>query len=114
MNVTLSNLTPGNLRRAADLREKIDILESQLAQLLGNESTDTTATTGFTPRGRKKMSAAARARIAAGARARWARERGEEPSARPRRKMSAAAKARLAAVARERWRKAKASGKTAL
>jgi hypothetical protein len=64
------------------------------------------------------MSLAARARIAAAARARWAKIKGKKRSARagqkPRRKLSPAARARLAAIARERWRKVKAQGKKAL
>ena len=63
------------------------------------------------PKGRK-MSAAARARIAAAAKARWAKVKAAEPeSAKPkRRKMSAAARAKLAAAARARWAKVKAAG----
>jgi hypothetical protein len=65
------------------------------------------------------MSPAARARIAAAQRARWARVRGTtmvavRPAASPVRMMSAAGRARLAEAARKRWAKAKRMGKTSL
>ena len=70
------------------------------------------------PQGKRKMSAAGRARIAAGARARWARIKGTKSanvSARaPKRKMSAAARARLSAIAKARWKKSRALGKSTL
>jgi hypothetical protein len=66
------------------------------------------------------MSPAGRARIAAAARAKWAKVRGqkrqnkEAAAAAKRRKMSPAAKAKIAAAARARWAKAKAAGRNAL
>jgi hypothetical protein len=107
MNISLSSQ---QLRRAADLKERIEALQSELSALLGG-------TPEPTPLRRRYMSAAGRARIAAAQRARWAQfhANGHGQAARkPRRTMSPAAKARLAAVARARWKKAKASGKNAL
>jgi len=71
------------------------------------------------PRARFKlrsMSAAGRRAIAAAARARWAKYRGEKPTKTggKRRKMSAAARAKMVRVARARWRKAKAAGRSRL
>jgi len=63
------NLTSKQLRRAAALKEKIQSLEEQLSRLLGSGA----ALAG--PRKRRRMSAAARARIAAAQRARWAKVR---------------------------------------
>jgi hypothetical protein len=68
---------------------------------------------------RRVMSAAGKARIAAGQRLRWAKSRASAASPAPakkarRRKVSAATRARLAAAAKARWAKAKASGKSAL
>jgi len=64
---------------------------------------------------KRMMSAAAKERIAAGARARWARIKGTAaPTTQPKKKMSAAAKARLSAIARARWKRARAAGRTAL
>jgi hypothetical protein len=64
------------------------------------------------------MSAAARRKIAAAARARWAKVKGRKSAVTPvrkaRRKMSAAAREKLAAAARARWKKAKAQGKKTL
>ena len=84
----MNNLTAPELRRALALREKIDQLESELGSLLGGSTPGTTARRVPTPRlnwggarrrttltvakpARRKMSAAARARIAAAARKRW-------------------------------------------
>jgi hypothetical protein len=60
------------------------------------------------------MSRAVRARIAAGARRRWARIKGSTSPRVAKRRMSAAAKSRLSAIAKARWKKAKAAGKTTL
>lgn len=55
------------------------------------------------------MSAAARRKIAAAARARWAKVRAGAKPARKKRKMSAAARAKIAAAARARWAKYRAA-----
>src|SRR5712691_6791937 len=112
MNSILS-LTPRDLRKAANIQERIASLQKDLSRLLGGSAT---ASVSVSPK-RRKMSAAGRARIAAAARARWAklkRNKSGKPARTGRRKMSAAAKARLAAVARARWAKAKAAGRSAL
>src|SRR5712671_4986536 len=115
MNTTLSNLTAKQLRQAADLKERIDVLQREMARILGSSAQ---AGNGAGPQRKTTMSLAVRARIAAAARARWAKIKGMRASAKPTpkpiRKMSAAARARLAAIARARWRKAKAAGKAAL
>src|SRR5882672_7530329 len=114
MNSSLTDLSPRQLRQAADLKERIDSLQHELSQILGVVAPANHAPTA--PQ-KRKMSAAARARIAAGARARWARIKGAtaaEPTVQPRRKMSATAKAKLAAIARARWKKVRAAGKKAL
>jgi hypothetical protein len=111
MNLSLNNLSPQQLRQAANVKEKIDSLQRELARLIGATlpSSNHVAASGRT------MSAAARARIAAAARKRWAKIKGgKSAGATPKRKMSAAARARLAAIARARWKKAKAAGKSAL
>jgi hypothetical protein len=112
MNSLFSSVSAQDLRRAAEIKEKIDSLQSELAQILGSDSL---TATGRVAQGRR-MSAAARAKIAAGARARWAKVRGRHTPAikKTRMKRSPAVRARLAAIARERWRKAKAAGKSAL
>jgi len=97
---SLASLTSQQLRKAADLKEKIDGLENELNQMLGGSTPASPAATG---RGssRRKRSAASRARIAAAARATWARRKGSANGSRPvkaKRKFSAAARARIAAA----------------
>ena len=62
------------------------------------------------PRGRRTMSAAARARISASQKARWAKARGKVVSIakRPTRHISAAGLARIRAAAKARWAKVRA------
>ncbi len=81
------------------------MLMKELQQILGGKAPGRA--------GRRKMSAAGRAAIAAGARKRWAKVKGNAGK-RPRRKMNAAARAKIAAAARARWKKAKAAGKNSL
>jgi len=70
-------------------------------------------------RGTRKLSASARARIAAAQRARWAKVRSESGKQakvvpiRGKRKLSAAARRKIAAAQRARWAKVKAEKKTA-
>ena len=108
----MTHLTSSQLRRAADIKDKIESLQKELARLLG--STDGVAA----PRKRRKMSAAGRRKIAAAARARWAKVKGLKSAAKPikkaRRKMSAAWRAKISAAAKARWKKAKAAGKKTL
>jgi hypothetical protein len=85
MNDLLS-LTAAQLKHAADLKEKIVELENHLALLLGSSSPVAPKRGPGRPRKevafgivevpkmkRRKMSAAARARIAAASKARWAK-----------------------------------------
>jgi len=110
MNSSLMDVTARQLRQAAAIKERINELENELRDILA-----VTESSSFeSPRGKRRMSAAGRAAIAAGARARWAKVRGTTSTnlgKAPRRKMSAAGRARLAAIARARWKKAKAAGK---
>jgi hypothetical protein len=111
MNATIADLSPDQLRRAADVAEQIESLKSELAEIFG----DFHGQSGDGVRQKRKISAAGIARIRAAQKARWAKAKGAGGSARkPKRRMSAAAKARLSAIAKARWKKAKAAGKTAL
>ena len=107
----MMNITPTQLRKAADLQEKIQSLQKELAQLLGGPVQPATKA----PK-KRKMSAAGRAAIAAAARARWAKIKAAKGKAvqQPKRKLTAAAKARLSALAKARWAKVKAQGKARL
>src|SRR5208283_3179356 len=111
---TFTNLTPQQLRRAANVKEKIDALQDELSRLLGTAA-PAAAAGGLAPR-RKQISAAGIARIRAAQRARWAAIRRANPPARPAptRKISAAGRAKLAALARARWARVKAAGRKSL
>jgi hypothetical protein len=112
---SITNLTSKQLRQAANLKDKIESLEKRIGKLLGSPSKPVAE---VKPKKRRKMSAAGRARIAAAARARWAKLKGKETSVKPvkkaKRKMSNAARAKISALAKARWAKAKAAGKTKL
>jgi hypothetical protein len=111
------NLTAQQLRQAATLTEKIADLNKQLNHLLGNSNGAVAATPP-----KRTMSAAARARIAAAQKARWAKI--SKPAAKPaatktaaakpkaaKNKMSPAAKAALSAKMKALWAKRKAAQK---
>src|SRR5882724_4902707 len=110
MITNLSTISVKQLKRAVALRERIEKLQNKLADALGDAETLSGSTPTGRRGGRRKMSAAARARIGDAQRARWARQKqGNGATAtKGRRKMSAAARAKIAAAARARWAKAKA------
>jgi hypothetical protein len=91
MATSLSNLTAGQLRWAASLREKIDSLQRQLNAVLA---------------------AAPAVKPAPAARA--AKATTPAKPAKAKRKLSKAGRAKLSASAKARWAKAKAAGKTRL
>ena len=90
--MSITNLTPSQLRRAAELKEKIDSLEQELAGLLGASAAviGTVATKGK----KSKFGPEAIARIRAGQKAR---------------KMSPEGLARIRAAQKARWAKVKAA-----
>lgn len=102
MNSLFSSISARDLRRAAEIKEKIDSLQNELAEILGSGSV-IGPRRGVT---RRKMSIV-------GTKPRWAKVRGGAGSG-TRIKRSRAVRARLSAIARERWRKAKAAGKKTL
>jgi hypothetical protein len=67
---SITNLSAQQLRRAADIKDKIQSLEIELEQILGSA---TKPVAPAAPKKRRKMSAAGRARISAAAKARWAK-----------------------------------------
>jgi hypothetical protein len=90
---SITNLSPKALRKAADIKEKLDTLRDQLNGILGGEVSNPAKATETT-RKKWKVSAAGRARMRAAQLARWAAIRGTAPSAEPankpkKRKMSA-------------------------
>lgn len=109
---SITSLTARQLRRAADIQERIETLSDELNDLLGDSGK---SANGQRKRGGNRLSAAGRAAIVRAARARWARAKGRTQATRKgRRRMSAATKARLAELARARWKRAKAEGKSRL
>jgi len=104
------------LRRALELKEKIEALESELNGILGNSSEVPEAS--GPRRGKKRFSLATRRKMAAAQRARWG-SNNEVATVKParrrkRRRMSAAARALLSKRAKQRWKKAKAAGRSRL
>lgn len=112
---SITNLSSKQLRRAADLKDKIESLEQELGQILGSSAK---SAAHAEPKMRRKMSAGGRARIAAAQKARWAKLKGKKLSGKPvkkaKRTMSAAARTKISAIAKARWAKAKAAGKKRL
>jgi len=85
--------------------QQVNALDTAIKALSGLNSTGTR-------RGRRTMSAAARARIAAAQRARWARTRSHKVvSIAPKRHISAAGLARIRAANRARWARVRAAKK---
>jgi|SRR5207302_7660587 len=94
-----------SLEEALSIRRKMDTLEKRLASILG-----TAISSGSTSgRGPQRMSAATRAKIAAAARARWARVkagRAGAPNTVPEQKKSGltpAGRKRLSQLMKARW-----------
>ena len=108
----ITSLSPTQLRRAADLQEKIQDLQKQLNDILGTtESTPTEA-----PK-KRKFSAATRAKMKAAQKARWAAIKGDkaekpEKPAKRKRKLTPAMKGALeTAWAARRTKEAAGKGK---
>ena len=118
MTNALSQLTVGQLKRAVEIKERIESLEDEINQILGAPRAMPTATVSAPLRGRKRFSAAARRKMAAAQRARRAAEKGYAAPVRAlrngKRRVSPAARARLSAAAKARWARAKAAGRSAL
>lgn len=70
MSASITDLTAQQLRRAADIKDKIQSLENELGRILGSSAKPVAAAV---PKKRRKMSAAGRAKISAAAKARWAK-----------------------------------------
>lgn len=108
--MNLLSLTSEQLEQAANIKDEISRLERQLSSILG-------ARTDSAPVATRTMSKAAKAKIAAAQRARWAKAKGEssaKPAAKKKGAISAAGRAKISAAAKARWAKAKAAGKKSL
>ena len=72
--MSLINLTAAQLRQAADLKERIASLNDELAAILGGSATPAPAKPAKPVVAKKRgMSAAAKAKIAAAQKLRWAK-----------------------------------------
>jgi hypothetical protein len=90
------------------VEKRVEKLQARIDSIAG------AGTPGSSIRKKRRMSRAGRAAIAAGARARWAKYRGNGAAKKSDRRSSPAVRAKLAAAARARWKKAKREGKTTL
>lgn len=110
---TFQNLTTAQLKQAVQIREQIESLQGKLDALLGGSPTSRKAKIGRI-KGKRKMSAAGRASIAAAQKARWAKINGKSSaksaptkssntSAPMKRVFSPETKAKLAAAMKARW-----------
>jgi hypothetical protein len=100
----LSNVVRQLQQERARAAREMERLDAALAALNGS--------TNHRASGRGRLSTAARARIAAAQRARWAKVRGKAqpvPTSLHKRTLSAAARNRIAAAQRSRWAKFKAA-----
>jgi len=80
-NIT-NSLTSSQLRRALSLQERIEKLQKTLASIYGNgESAASSPAPGAKAPRKRRMSAAGRAAIRAGAKARWAKYRAAKKGA---------------------------------
>ena len=114
LNDTLSKLSLAQLKQAVQLKEQITILENQMAAIFDGDASLSSPPLAIRQDrgGPRAMSPAARARIAAAQKARWAKfhaARGTIPAksryaAAPRAGgMSAAGRARIIAAQKARW-----------
>ena len=72
---SLATLSVQQLRRALAIRERIDRLQKQLERLSGRQGS---RPANVARPGKGKMSAAARAKISAGMKRRWAKRKGRK------------------------------------
>jgi len=109
--MSINLLSVSDLRKAANLKERIETLEKKLSHLIGSAVNAVSAAVGA-PRKKRGMSAAGRARIIAAQKARWAKVHAAKGGPKPKRKkrgMSAEGRARIIAAQKARWAKVRAA-----
>ena len=112
--MTLSDLSVSQLKRAVSIKERIEKLTRELSSILGKSGDSNKAANSS-----RTMSLAARRKIAAAQKARWAKlrrskaaTRSAKPAAKATKKsMSPAARAKLSAKLKAYWAAKKKSGK---
>jgi hypothetical protein len=124
--VSITNLSPHQLRQAADLKEQIAGLQAQLNSILGDEgavpgTVETPAASESAKKGRKgTFSAKTRAKMASAQQARWAAKKGVKvanpvakayatPAMKIKRHVSEARLNALAKAREARWAKVRAA-----
>jgi hypothetical protein len=109
INTSVWNQPIEKLERALTIKRQIDRLESRLATLLGGRAQPA-------PRQKGRMSLAARKRIAAAQRVRWAKIRGADTSAtKPAKKkggLTPAGRQKLSQLMKARWAARRKAEKT--
>ena len=96
----LHHISLKSLEEAVSIRRQIDTLERRLSSILGASSPGPS-----TRGGRRRMSAATRAKLAAAAKARWARQKAGIKTTAPKKKggITAAGRKRLSQLMKARW-----------
>jgi hypothetical protein len=120
--MSITSLSPQQLRQAEDLKEKIDGLQDQLNEILDGEVSTPIASESAEPdRKKRRMTASWRKALSLAQKARWAKVRGQagtkqasESRTKPKRHISAALRKARSEAAKARWKKAKAAGKSKL
>jgi hypothetical protein len=107
----LTDLTTGQLRRIIAIKQQIETLQGEIDSLVADGG-GMPSPFDLKVRKKRRMSAASRARIAAGARARWARVKGTGAAAsktakKVKRRLSAAGRAAIIAATKARWARVK-------
>lgn len=105
--MNISDLSVADLRRVVGIKEQIAGLEAELAALVGDATPEAVEPS---LRRRRRMSAAARRKIAIAQKARWDKVRASKiilpaPALKRKRRMSAAVRAAISAAAKARWAK---------
>jgi len=108
------SISIATLKEAINIKETIQQLEDRLAKLFGGKSAPAHIEVESAPakkgRGRSKMSAAARAKISAAQKARWAKSKGVTvaPKETPKKRgLSPEGRAKIVAALKARWAKQK-------
>ena len=71
--MNIATLSSSQLRKAAGIKDRIEELQNELVKILGNAVGNGSPMAKGPKAGRRKMSAAAKAKIAAAQKARWAK-----------------------------------------
>jgi hypothetical protein len=99
--VTGMDISVEALQEAVSIRQQIDTLQKRLSSIL----TGSPASAATGKEGRRPMPAATRAKLAAAARARWARIKGQTKATPPKKKggITPAGRKRLSQLMKARW-----------